>query len=195
MLAVLLPLLLSQPALARKVKEPPPPASAAPSAETGVSATPTVPRFSRTDVPGCGCALYTPAGFAFEAPTKSEDASDVWTGDSTVDSWHFGAVVVKFAGPAEGADEELEALLIGYLDFLKTQLSVVKSAGVGRGHTQEAYPKARGVIDYWEDKDGDSWAVKGWVDANRLAVLFVYGKGDYPIPNAQQMFLDGFRFP
>ena len=50
------------------------------------------------------------------------------------------------------------------------------------------------MIDYWEDKDGDRWAVKGWVDANRLAVMYIYGKGDYPYLNAQQMFLDGFRF-
>lgn len=86
MLVALLPLLLSQPALARKTKEPPPPATAPEAPEAGASTTPTVPRFSRPDV-------------------------------------------------------------------------------------------------------------KGWVDANRLALLFVHGKGDYPILNAQQMFLDGFRFP
>ena len=71
--------------------------------------------------------------------------------------------------------------------------SLTGAVGVGRGHTHAENASARGVIDYWKDKDGDSWAVKGWVDSTRLAVMFVYGPGDYPYLTAQQLFLDGFR--
>ncbi len=203
-LVLLLPLLLTPPASAKAPKRAASSASEAhaePAAEAAAEpvAAPAVPRFARMEVPGCGCALYAPSGLAFDPPTKSEDGSDVWTGEAAVDRWHFGAVVVKFAVPMQASTEaapgdDMEALLISYMDFLKTQLSITSAAGVGRGHTHAENPSARGVIDYWEDKDGDHWAVKGWVDADRLAVMFVYGPGDYPYLTAQQLYLDGFRF-
>lgn len=178
-------LLLTSPASARSPK---------PNAVVDAAPATPIPRFSRTEVPGCGCGLYAPQGFSIDAPTKSADGADVWTSEGAVGAWHFGAVVVKFAEPALGSGSELEDLLVGYLDFLKGQLSITKSAGVGRGHTHSENPAAVGVIDYWEDKAGDSWAVKGWVDANRLAVMFVYGRGEYPYLAAQSAYLDGFRF-
>ena len=153
-----------------------------------------VPRFSRMEVPGGGCALYAPKDFAFAPPSKSEDGSDVWQGEVSVGAWSFGAIVVKFPAPMEASGDELETLLISYLDFLKTQASITKSTGVGRGHTQADQPAARGVIDYWEAESGEDWAVKGWVDNSRLAVLFIHGHGEYPYLSAQQIYLDGFRF-
>lgn len=172
----------------------PAPAPAAP-ASAPVASAPKVPRFTRTPVADTGCALYAPAGFTFGAPNKSEDGADVWTGETTLDGWTFGAVVVKFAAPMAGNPAELEELLVGYMAFLQGQLSVTQAAGVGRGHTHTENAAARGVIDDWVDKDGDRWAVKGWVDGRHLAVLFLYGKGEYPYFTAQQMYLDGFRFP
>ena len=164
-----------------------------PAAAPDASPTP-VPRFSRTEVPGCGCAIYAPAGFTFGAPDKSEDQSDVWVGEIPVGKWHFGAIVMKFPKPMDASADAMEEVLVAYLEFLKSQFSITKAVGVGRGHTHAENASARGVIDYWEDKDGDSWAVKGWADPTRLGVMFVYGPGQYPIFNAQQLFLDGFRF-
>lgn len=178
--------LFAAPVLAQAAPSAPPPA---------LLSAPAVPRFTRTPVADTGCALYAPAGFTFGAPSKSEDGADVWTGEAAVDGWTFGAVVVKFPAPMAATPAELEELLVGYLAFLQGQLSVVGATGVGRGHTHAESASARGVIDYWVDKDGDRWAVKGWVDDRHLAVLFLYGKGDYPYFTAQQMYLDGFRFP
>lgn len=159
------------------------------------AATPAVPRFSRTAVGTCGCALYAPPGLVFDPPTKSQDGADVWTGEVTTDGWTFGAIVVRFSEPMKDADgDALEGMLVSYMQFLQGQFDVVGAVGVGRGHTHAENPAARGVIDYWKDKEGQSWAVKGWVDAERLAVLYVRGNGDYPWFSAQQMYLDGFRF-
>lgn len=166
----------------------------APAAPVDPAATP-VPTLTRIEVPGCGCAVYGPKELTFGPPEKSPDQADVWTGDTPVGRWHFGAVVVKFAEPfAEASPDDLENVLVAYLRFLQGQLGITNTVGVGRGHTQADHPSARGVIDYWTDKDGDRWAVKGWVDANRLAVMFVYGPDDYPLFSVQQVFLDGFRF-
>lgn len=56
-------------------------------------------------------------------------------------------------------------------------------------------PHALGMIDYWEDRDGLSYSVKGWIDPNFLSVMYIYGEGDYPSFNLQEMYLNGFRFP
>lgn len=160
-----------------------------------------VPRFARTTVGTCGCSLYAPPGMAFDPPTLSEDGAQVWTGEvrhggaEAGAGWTFGAIVVKFKEPfADASPEQLEELLVAYMDFLRTQFEITANAGVGRGHTHSENTGARGVIDYWKDKVGDDWAVKGWIDKDRLAILFVAGKGDFPYFSAQQMYLEGFRF-
>lgn len=154
---------------------------------------PPVPRFEKQAIGACGCAVYAPPGLVVEAPTKSQDGADVWTAVAHHGGYEFGVVAVKFAEPFAEADP-LEDLLVSYMDFLKSQLGITGAAGVGRGHTLESNPAAKGVIDYWTDAEGDSWAVKGWVDPKRLAVLYIAGKGEYPYFTAQQLYLDGFRF-
>lgn len=156
--------------------------------------TPTPPRFAKTPIGTCGCSLYAPPGLSFGAPEKSPDGADVWTGEVTVDGYTWGAIVAKFPTPMEGTPDRMEPLLVAYLDFLRGQLGIVANVGVGRGHTHTENPAARGVIDYWKDAAGDSWAVKGWVDNRMIAVLFVSGKQDYPYLTAQSLYLDGFRF-
>ncbi len=154
------------------------------------------PRLERTSIPGCGCAFYAPSGITIDAPVTSEDGSLVWTVDSDLGGgFHAGVIAVKFKERlADGPPEERGALLESYLEFLKGQLNVSEAAGVGRGHTLDSEPSAVGVIDFWKDKDGDEWAINGWVNQDRLAVMFVYGPRSYDIITWKEMFFNGFRF-
>jgi hypothetical protein len=86
-------------------------------------------------------------------------------------------------------------MITSYLDFLQGQFGITGAAGYGKGHTMETAPNAIGVIDYWEDAEGLQYAVKSWCDGDFLSVMILYGAGEYPIFNAQEMFLNGFRFP
>ncbi len=88
----------------------------------------------------------------------------------------------------------MEDLLIGYMAYLHEQFGITEAVGVGKGHTLESAPGARGVIDYWKDADGVQYAVKGWVNQQALGILMVYGLTEYPHFNLQQLYLDGFRF-
>ena len=101
-------------------------------------------------------------------------------------------ITVKLSEPVDA--DGTEDLMIGYLDFLKSQFEVKESAGYGKGHTMESWPKAKGVIDYWKDSAGLEYKVKAWADGNYLAVLLVYGAKEYPNINVQEIFLNGFRF-
>ncbi len=142
-----------------------------------------------------GCSAYFPEGMPEFTLQKSEDGADVYTSELDVDGYLFGCITVRFTEPfSDSSPEELEDLLIGYLDYLEESFDIYDSVGVGRGHTLECCPSARGVIDYWDDLDDNHFAVKGWINQNNIGILFIAGEGDYPHFNLQQMYLDGFRF-
>ncbi|MFO0749767.1 MAG: hypothetical protein U1F43_29465 [Myxococcota bacterium] len=81
--------------------------------------------------------------------------------DMAVGRWSFACddgIGVRFKEPmAEGDD--LKGVLTSYMDYLKTTFGITGAAGYGLGHRLDSEPEARGVIDFWVDKDGDHWAV------------------------------------
>ncbi|MEY3443791.1 MAG: hypothetical protein RLZZ519_2072 [Bacteroidota bacterium] len=154
-----------------------------------------VPRFAKYDIAETGCKVYLPEDPGEFEMSLSEDNSEVFTGEVTHNDFNFGVILVKFSEPIGKDKETMNDMITSYLDFLQTQFGVTGSAGYGLGHTLESAPDAVGVIDYWEDADGLQYAIKSWCDGDFLAVLMLYGAEEYPIFNAQQMFLEGFRFP
>lgn len=154
-----------------------------------------VPRLSKMAIGESGCAAYFPEGMPEFELSKSEDGADVYTSEIDVDGFRFACIAVKFVEPfTDSSPDELEDLLINYMDYLKDNFGVTTSAGVGRGHTLESAPDARGVLDYWADADEIQYAVKGWITQRALGIMIIYGATEYPHFNVQQMYLDGFRF-
>lgn len=155
------------------------------------------PRFNKTAIRNSGCFAYLPKGITetkFDL-TYSPDSSVVYSAEIESGGFKYGVILVKLNSTSESSSkEEKEHLLISYLDFLKVNFEVQKSAGYGKGHTLSSEPEALGVIDYWEDKDGFKWAVKGWASNDKIAVMLVSGKQDYPDVNVLNLFLDGIRF-
>jgi hypothetical protein len=154
-----------------------------------------VPRFAKYDIGETGCKVYLPSDPGDFEKSLSEDNSEVYTGESEHEGFKFAVILVKFSEPIGNETEVKNDMMTSYLDFLQTQFGVTESTGYGLGHTLESAPDAVGVIDYWVDSDGIEYAIKSWCDGDYLAVLLLYGVGEYPIFNVQQMFLDGFRFP
>ncbi|MBI5916597.1 MAG: hypothetical protein HY842_14565 [Bacteroidetes bacterium] len=154
-----------------------------------------IPRLSKTAIGQSGCAAYLPAGMPEFGVEASEDGSDVYTSELDVDGYRFGCIAVRFAEPdLEATPDEMEQLLIAYMEYLQGALEITGSTGIGTGHTLEDYPDARGVLDYWEDGEGTQYVVKGWVNQKYLGILLISGAAEYPYFNLQQMYLDGFRF-
>jgi hypothetical protein len=155
-----------------------------------------LPRLTKMPIGQSGCSAYFPKGMPEFELSKSEDGSDVYTSEAEVEGFYFACITVKFLEPfSDAAPQELENLLISYLDFLQSQFSVTEAAGAGKGNTLESSPNARGVIDYWQDAEDTHYVVKGWVNPRALGIMLIYGLTDYPHYNLQQMYLDGFRFP
>lgn len=152
------------------------------------------PRFKKYPIGESGMYVYMPGDPGEFEQTESEDKSQVYTGEAEVNGFNFAVIGVKFSEPMGSSKEELEELLISYLDYLQGQFGIVESAGYGKGHTLDSDESVIGVLDYWKDEDGLDWVVKGWINNDYLAVLAVYGTGDYPQYTVQDLFLHGIRF-
>lgn len=165
---------------------------------TGFTTFTQAPRFKKVAVSDSGCSIYIPGNPDPVTMEYSPDSSKVYTIetlDSTYKSYfHMGAIVVRLKD-AILKPEESEDMLVSYMDYLKTAFNIKKSVGYGKGHTLSTHPTAKGVIDYWEDADGDQWTVKGWAAESTMFIMFIYGPTEYPNYNVQSMFFEGARFP
>ncbi len=141
---------------------------------------------------GCSAYLFCDPGI-FEK-TYSEDSSLVYTGDCKADSLTYGIICAKIKDVISNADDA-ESLLVNYLGYLKSAFEIKSSAGYGKGHTMNNKPDARGIIDYWKDKDGKEWKIKGWTDGKFIAVMYLYANGKLNETEKMNLFLNGFRFP
>ncbi len=153
------------------------------------------PRLVKTVIGDSGCSAYLPAGMPEFEHSKSEDDADVYTSEMELDNFVFGCIAVKFTAPfTDSGSDDLEDLLIAYMDYLQGAFEITSAAGYGRGHTLDAYPNARGVLDYWEDGEKNQFAVMGWIDQSHLGFLYIGGAKEYPLFNVQEMYLKGWRF-
>lgn len=151
-------------------------------------------KFQKYPISNTGCFAYFPTDPGAFDVKASEDGLNVYTAEATYENAYYAVIMVDLKETYKGVSkEELETLIIAYLDFLQKQFAITGAAGYGKGHTLESNPNAVGVIDFWEDADGMQYSVKAWADENTLAVLMVYSKSEVNY-NISSLFLNGFRF-
>ncbi len=141
---------------------------------------------------GCSAYLFCDPTSSF-SHEKSQDSSDVYTCECTNDGTNYGVICVKLKEKIDDLTDA-ESVLIAYLDFLKNQFGVNKSTGYGKGHRLKNNENTRGVIDYWEDKDGISYKIKGWADGKYIAVLYAAKKGELAETKVN-IFLESLSLP
>jgi hypothetical protein len=113
---------------------------------------------------------YFPADPGTFDEQKSEDGQLIYTGHVVVNNNTFGVITVLLNESfASNTKEELENLLVSYMDYLKGSFNVTGAVGYGHGHTLNSNPDAIGVLDYWENKDGEQLVVKGWVNKKAIS--------------------------
>ena len=146
----------------------------------------------KVPISNSGCSVYTYCVFNFEKE-YSEDSSLVYVSECTKDDMTYGVICVKLQQPADDLDRAEESL-ISYLDYLKSNFNIKKSAGYGKGHRLNNNENTRGIIDYWEDADLDKWKIKAWTDGKYIGFLYAYSKKELPDTKVN-VFLDSFRLP
>ena len=139
-----------------------------------------------------GCFYYNYCEAKISAE-YSEDSSKVFTGECVNGDITYGVICVKLLNAVEDLTMA-EDLLISYADYLKTSFNIKKSAGYGKGHRLNKNENTRGILDYWEDGEGNTWKINAWTDGKFIGFMYVYGKKELP-ENKVNVYLEGFRLP
>lgn len=139
-----------------------------------------------------GCSVYNYCDMKFEL-AKSQDSSQVYTGECVNEGVTYGIICVKLLNPVANL-AMAEDLLISYADYLKDGFEITKTTGYGRGHFLNNNENTRGIIDYWEDAKKQSWKIKAWTDGKFIGFLYAFSKKQLP-EGKINVFLDSFRVP
>jgi hypothetical protein len=154
------------------------------------------PRLIKQSIGTSGCQAYFPGTVATFDLSYSEDGAKIFTGELLTNGFGFGTITVQFANPITDRDGVVwDGLVDSYLNFLQQQMNITQSAGLGKGHSLESHPIAKGYLDYWTDVDNVQYVIKAWMDENYMGILYVYGDTNQLNFNIQELFLNGFRFP
>lgn len=148
--------------------------------------------FRKYPVGNTGCSLYNYCALNFKVE-YSTDSSKVYTGECASGDVTYGIICVQLLHPVNDP-AVAEELMIAYTDFLKSSFTISKAAGYGKGHRLANRENTRGILDYWEDSEGDQWKIKAWTDGNFIGFLYAYSSKALPEPKVNA-FLDGFRLP
>ncbi len=148
--------------------------------------------FKKYPVSNSGCSIRNYCLAKFDK-TLSEDSSTVYTGECVNDGITYGVICIKLLREVENL-VMAEDLMVAYLDFLKLNFDITKSAGYSKGHLLNDDGDTRGIMDYWEEGDGNKWKVKCWTDGRFIGFLFAHGKKELPEEKVNT-FLDSFLLP
>ncbi len=148
----------------------------------------------KTTTKNTGCSVYAFCDLSFDV-SLSVDSAEVYTAECVKDSLGFGVVFVKLTESAITTDFDAAInLTISYLDYLKSNMSIVASTGYGKGHTLRNNENIRGVVDYWEDQENNNWKIKAWTDKTFICVLYAYSQKELPEQRIDA-FLNGLSVP
>jgi len=124
----------------------------------------------------------------------SDNELEVFSLEVEFNADRYGLVMVLLQDKFTNSDKEtLENLLISYMEFMKLANDITSSIGYIKGQVNASNTNATGIQDFWEDESGAQWAVRGWIDNNVLAVLFIHSTKPESL-QVNYTFLDGFNF-
>ena len=140
---------------------------------------------------GCSAGFYAqpdPPNVSF-----SSDSSRMYTMQSTdAEGITCSLVTIKLAQKLEGDD--IDAMLTGYMDFLKVQFRVNHSGGYSKGQILATHPKAQGMSDNWSN-DKSEISVMGYSDGHFIGILLIFADKGKNMTAKKAEFFKGFRFP
>lgn len=159
----------------------------------GIFAFGQVPRFAKYEVAETGAQLYLPMQPTWEK-SVAEDKSEIYLTSVTFADVDYGAIVVKLTEEAVKGNENPEALMESYVNYLNEAVfKFSKKTDFGKGHTLENQPDVKGILEYAETDDGTQYVVKSWTNKSMIAVMYVASKKEVNV-NFQQLYFNGFRF-
>lgn len=144
------------------------------------------PRFRRFVVcPGCSALLNSGNKTLHVRYTKEGDK--IHFNEYTIDGVVYGLVCVQMREVQ--TLYAAEKILVQFTGEAKKAFRIVCDAGA----EIESGKRCLTYTDYWQDKAGADWKVKGYTNGKHVAFLYVRNIADTAVKN-HDAYLNGFRF-
>lgn len=109
------------------------------------------------------------------------------------ETYQFGAIVLHVVNDSLWlADEDA---VNNFMEFYKSTQHIVETKGPKKTYALFSKSTNNGMSDIWVDQSGNQFTVQALASGNRIALLYIYGPGNYPNSNIQKAFFSGFKFP
>jgi hypothetical protein len=134
------------------------------------------------------CTVLFSTSAAFET-TRTEAGDRLYFSEYQQERTTYGVICGHLSEPLNY--EESYNLLSAYMDDLRQPLYAVHNTGI----TDVASRKTNFIelTDFWQDKSGIDWEVKGYTNGKQVAVLYVKNISDASTEK-QDAFLNSFSF-
>ena len=144
------------------------------------------PRFRRyTICPGCSTLLYSGSRTLHIRQTKEGDK--LFFKEHNADGITYGIVCVQMRDVH--TLEEAERILVHFINRSRKPMRIYCNASMELEKSNSLLT----ITDYWQDKAGNDWKVKGYTNGKILSFLYVKNITETTV-RAHDTFLDGFRF-
>jgi hypothetical protein len=144
------------------------------------------PRFRRYLIcPGCSALLNSGGKTLHVRYTK--DGDKLFFNEYAVDGITYGMVCVQMKNVY--TLKKSERILLQFIDRARKPLHIACYSSAEIERSQRFVT----LTDYWQDKAGIDWKIKGYTNGKHLAFLYVKNITDTAVKN-HDAYLNGFRF-
>ena len=145
-------------------------------------------KLSVTKIGNTNCSLLFPESIKFKR-SKTKALDELYFAEHRQKKTSYGVICALLAKELS-ADESFQ-LLTSYMNGLHKPFYTQYNTGISK--VENGCINNTVLSDYWQDKNGCDWQVKGYTNGGRLAVLYVKNINDATVEN-QDEFLDSFSF-
>jgi hypothetical protein len=146
----------------------------------------TSPRFRRYVIcPGCSTLLNSESRTLHIRYTK--DGDKLFFNEYVADGITYGVICVQMQ--SRQTLKKAEHILVNYMNRIRKPMHIQANASM----EVETNERLLTITDYWQDKAGIDWKVKGYTNGKILSLLYVKNITDTTV-KTHDTFLNGFRF-
>ena len=134
-----------------------------------------------------GCSTLLHSGAKTFQVRHTKDGDKLYFNEYSEDGVTYGLICVQM--PEFYPMEEAERILVQYVNRVRKPLQI--------SHTSlmeaERFAGMTTLTDYWQDRAGFDWKVKGYTNGKIVSLLYVKNITDTSVKN-HDAYLEGFRF-
>lgn len=145
------------------------------------------PKFQRYLIGQSNCSSLLATGGNTLHINYTKEGDKIYFNEQIVEETTYGLICAQMQGVHTLSKAEI--LLVQYINRVRQPFDIAFNISM---EIERANQKIV-ITDYWQDKKGIDWKIKGYTDGKTVAVLYVKNISDAPVKE-HDAFLNSFQF-